>query len=105
VRKASIGALDFFKQLYCTNMSDKVPKKQQRKRATMTLNEHRQRGHTVFYKVFECPEHTCHLPKYGCKVYINNRVEGTSQDRRSKKAAKEAAARKAVESLILPSDS
>jgi dsRNA-specific ribonuclease len=68
----------------------------------MRLNEHSQRDNKVEFQPFKCNGDTEPNPKYGCKVYVNNILVGTAQDYRSKKAAKEAAAQQAVDSLILP---
>lgn len=73
----------------------------QPKSATMLLNEHKYRDHSVVYDEFECEGHTRCLPKYGCRIYVNGNLEGSSQDHPSKKAAREAAAQQAVDSLIL----
>ena len=67
----------------------------------MLLNEHKHRGYNVVYYVFECDEHTGHLPKYGCRIYVNNDLNGSSQGHPNKKTAREAAAQQVVYSLIL----
>jgi len=106
--QASVRAFDFFEPLFFTRLitlptllilSQVMP--QQPKSATMLLNEHEQRGHEVVYREFECAGHTANLPKYGCTIYVNGGTEGTSQNHPNKKAAREAAAQRAVDSLIL----
>lgn len=71
------------------------------KSATMLLNEHKHRGHSVVYDEFECEGHIGHPPKYGCRIYVNGDLEGSSRGHPNKKTAREVAAQQAVDSLIL----
>jgi dsRNA-specific ribonuclease len=68
----------------------------------MRLNEHSNRGHQILYKQFECEGHTNATPKFGCYVYVNGELRGSSKDCPSKDAAKEAAAKQAADALFLP---
>jgi hypothetical protein len=71
------------------------------KNATVVLNEYKQQGHIVYYDEFVCVGHTVYKPGYGCRVWVNGRLQGTIGNQPNRKAAKEAVARQAVESLLL----
>ena len=71
------------------------------KTGTQLLNEHQQRGHIVQYEGYLCIGHTEHNPLYGCRVWVDGRLEGTSNDKCRKKDAKEEAAFEAAKSLLL----
>ena len=73
----------------------------QPKSATMLLNEYEQLGHLVVYQEFECDGHIDRIPKYGCILFVNGYIKGTSKDQPNKRAAREEAARQAAESLVL----
>jgi len=71
------------------------------KSGTQLLNEHQQRGNTIYYEEYHCTGHTVNTPQYGCRVWVNGNCEGTANNRASKQKAKEAAALNAAESLLL----
>ena len=71
------------------------------KPATMLLNEHHQRGYTVRYEEYLCIDHTESRPQYGCRVWVNEQLKGTANNKSRKKDAKEEAALEAAASLLL----
>jgi len=71
------------------------------KSATQLLNELMQSGHDVQYDEYTCGGHSVSSPQYGCRVWVNQIVRGTANNRPSKREAKKIAALMAAESLLL----
>ena len=72
-----------------------------RKSGTQLLNELKQLGHDVRYEEYLCEGHSERNPQYGCKAYINNKLEGMAENEHRRQVAKENAASKAAQSWLL----
>jgi hypothetical protein len=74
----------------------------QPKSATMILNVYKAYSRSaVVYEEYTCNGHSEAMPRYGCRVYIDDVLRGVANDYPNKKSAREAAASEAAKALAL----
>jgi hypothetical protein len=73
-----------------------------KKSGTQLLNEYKQNHHhTICYEEYVCRSHTPTNPQYGCRVWVDGCLKGVANNKSSAPEAKEDAALKTAESLLL----